>query len=204
MICTAPTGHGATQAPQPVQALASMLGKQRCAAPGRKRTAVSGHGSAQARQWMPCASRQLGAIWATWRHGVAVAAVRRSARGWHATTQSPQKVHSPRWKSTSGKPPSPRTRIRAGQAGRQASQRVQSAWKRGDAHGGRTGRRRPPGSARSSWRRVSVEAILAGPVPWQSSQRTWVFCTLPADVILDGYQGLPDGGACRAATLHTL
>lgn len=55
---------------------------------------------------------------------------RTSAAGLQVSTQTPQNVHSPAEKSTTGKPPDPTMRIFSGQTAVQSSHRVQTSTKR--------------------------------------------------------------------------
>ncbi len=143
----ADTGQGATQAPQPVHCSRSIAGSGLPPRRGVKRMARASQKSPQTRHSTPCSGRQVGAICALIDH-TAVPSARCRASGSQAVTQSPQKVHSPRLKSTVGKPPSPATRICSGQALRQSLQRVQRSVNSASAsaHGGRIsafGRGRP-------------------------------------------------------------
>ena len=93
----APTGQGATQAPQPLQAERSICG----GAPATltaKRMALAPQASPQARQMTPEAPRQFCAT--AGRPPQALRAAADSAPLSQASTQSLQNVHSPRAKST--------------------------------------------------------------------------------------------------------
>ena len=133
------TGQGATQAPQPVHSSGSIAGKGLPPRRGVKRMARLSQKSPQARHSTPLCGRQLGAIRA-WRDQAACSSERSRARGWQTVTQSAQKVHSPRLKSTSGKPPT-MTMMRVGQTGTQSPQRLQALMNSSSAsaHGGRCG-----------------------------------------------------------------
>ena len=141
----APLGQGATQAPQALQHWASSSGKATPPRRGRKRIAVSGQFSPHTRHSTPCIARQPAPISTRSCQGSTSGLVRCKAAGSQWSRHSAQKVHSPREKSTSGKPPSPRIRIADGQCSTQASQRVQMAVNAcsASAHGGRIAARCP-------------------------------------------------------------
>src|SRR6185369_13185841 len=94
-------GQGATQAPQPVQSALSISGKGLPPRRGRKRIARTSQKSPQMRHSTPRRARQASLMMAWRRHGGALSR-RTKALGWQALTQSPQKVHSARLKSTVG------------------------------------------------------------------------------------------------------
>ncbi|PWC55755.1 hypothetical protein TSH7_29240 [Azospirillum sp. TSH7] len=96
---TAPDGQAATQAPQPVQAASSMRAWAAPPAAGWKRIAPSGQASWQLRHTTLCTARQDGETLARNAQGGAVRSKIGSAQ---ASAQAPQKLHSPRVKSTSG------------------------------------------------------------------------------------------------------
>ena len=133
----AATGQGATQAPQPVQDSRSISGLATRPGTGRKRMASTGQQSRQAWQTTPAAARQDWPTQAATAHG---AAARSNTGAGQTSAQVPQNVHSPRVKSTSGRPLSPPSRIPSGQARMQASHRVHSSpnWS-SRAQGGRIG-----------------------------------------------------------------
>jgi hypothetical protein len=123
-MVTAPTGQMDKQAPQPVQDCAST---RACATPpgaSVKRIAECGQASWQLRHTIPWAERQVEPTAAAISQGRAAARSKTGAG--QASAQAPQKLHSPRPKSTSGKPPSPGRRMPSGQAPWQAPQRVHS------------------------------------------------------------------------------
>ncbi len=141
------TGQGAMQAPQPVHFSTSITGIGLPPKRGEKRMARAAQKSSQERHSTPRSGKQLAPIRALCDQASCPSA-RTKACGWQALTQSPQKVHSPRLKSTVGKPPSPLTIICSGQAPMQSLQRVQTSVNNdsGSAQGGRIsalGRGRP-------------------------------------------------------------
>lgn len=114
---------------------------------GEKRMARAAQKSSQARHSTPRSGKQLDPIKAL-SDQAGCSSARTRASGWQAVTQSPQKVHSPRLKSTVGKPPSPLMIICSGQTRMQSLQRVQTSVNNasGSAQGGRIsalGRGRP-------------------------------------------------------------
>ncbi len=120
------TGHGATQAPQPVHSSRSTSGSGLPPRRGGKRMARTSQKSPQTRHSTPLFGRQAGPMMALTGQGD-WPSLRVRARGWQALTQSPQKVQAPRAKSMVGKPPSPATMMCSGQAPRQSLQRVQQS-----------------------------------------------------------------------------
>ena len=143
----AATGHGTTQAPQPVHRSDAISGNGLPPRRGGKRIARASQCSPQTRHSTPWAGRQAGPMLALSSQGRR-SSIRVSAPGLQALTQALQKVHSPQRKSMVGKPPSPTTMMCSGQVARQSLQRVQVSIKAASssAHGGRIsafGRGRP-------------------------------------------------------------
>jgi len=143
----APVGQGAIQAPQPVHFCSSISG-QPMAAGVANRMAPTSHCSGQTRQITPCTDMQASdtSMWKSQgcRGELSSLTIGPSASVAQASTQAPQKVHSPAVKSISGKPPAPKTMICSSQASEQAPVRSQKLTNRDSerAHGGRIGKDR--------------------------------------------------------------
>jgi hypothetical protein len=83
-----------------------------------------------------------------------------AAAGAGVAAQSPQNVHSPREKSTSGKSPRPRVGMPVGPASRHVSHRVQRSTNSRNAQGKRTGALRPDKSPRKNrLREIRIEQL---------------------------------------------
>ncbi len=96
----AAAGHGATHAPQPVQASILISGGATAPMRGGKRIAAASHCSPQVTQTTCRAARQDGPITARILHGAAAAGF--NADVGQARTQSSQKLQALRPKSTRG------------------------------------------------------------------------------------------------------
>jgi hypothetical protein len=97
----AATGHGATQAPQPVHDVASTAGVATPPTASAKRMAEVSHCSPHTRQVTPAADRQAEEMTARKVQG-ALVDPRTRAPGAQAATQASQKVQAPCAKETSG------------------------------------------------------------------------------------------------------
>ena len=122
---------------------------------GRKRMACTVQASPQARHTTFDLARQLLWICALSCQGGSPSRFS-SARGWQDSTHLPQKVHSPRPKSTVGRASMSNTRMCCGQALMQSLQRVQAATKAASARaqGGRGTVLLPEKLPRRNWRRL--------------------------------------------------
>jgi hypothetical protein len=100
-IVTAPTGQGATQAPQPVQTARSIVMAEPPPSCGRKWIASRWQASWHRRHVTPCISMQEGPTEAAMCHGLAL---RSGAKhpSVQLSAQAPQNVQAPRLKSTAG------------------------------------------------------------------------------------------------------
>jgi len=137
----AETVHQARQAPQPLHILRSTSGIGIPPPRKRKRMARLEQESPQLKQLIFLNVIHLCVMAALSNQGVLPWCARTKARGRQEETHLPQKVHSPRVKSISGRPSLPRTMIPVGHALAHASQRVQAATKSASSHdqGGRIG-----------------------------------------------------------------
>ena len=159
-MATALTGQGRTQAPQPLQSNCSTRGWARPPVTGANRIAPVSHCSPQTLHTTPLCERQASLMWALSGQGAWSAcgtpARRVNAPPGHASTQAPQKVHSPCRKLTWGNPPRAGSRICWGQALTQSAQRVQASRNSlsPSAHGGRNGECLPRTSPRKNCLRL--------------------------------------------------
>jgi len=154
-------GHGAMQAPQPVQLSVSTAGRNGPPRRGRIEIAASGQASRQVMQVMPAMARQSPEI------ATMCAMIRGSEKtgSGQAFAHSPQKVHSPA-KGSSVTLPASSARIFSGQAATHAPQPVQAATEAIVTPGGRGWNGMGAGLPRRSWRRDMLAAArISGQCP---------------------------------------
>lgn len=147
-----------------MQRLTSSTGRATPPGAGSKPIAPASQDSAQLLHTTARNVRQSAPTDARTVHGAARRSSIRSDRGAQTSTHWAQKIHSPRLKFTSGKPPRPRSRIALGQLSIHASHRLQHSvnCSSESAQGGRKGRCRPRKSPRRNCNRLTEELIVCG------------------------------------------